>query len=264
MAKEQVRCRCPGCSDATYLPGFPVLLGSLLTFASSALAITVAGVISKVALVLAIYRVVRPVGPGYAAVAAVMVGMSGAHSEMYAWGGFPQQLGTAMGVLAVFYMVCFLESRNVRQMAISAVAAVATLVTHNLVGGLMVGALFVAAVHWLYLTRANRRQWISGLLAAATLTVPAGLFVGVYVLLGQRAGSRPSLNPNDLTWMESATHMIGEAPIPWLVLTAIAFALGMSRRWSGPNAATVAVGGSWVLVSLIFFLVIGEPRRPYC
>ena len=41
----------------------------------------------------------------------------------------------------------------------------------------------------------------------------------------------------------------------------IALALGMSRKWSGPNAATVAVGGSWLVVSRSsFFLVVGEPR----
>ncbi len=189
-----------------------------------------------------------------------MIGMSGAYAEMYAWGGFTQQLGTATGVVAVFFLLRYLESRNVRHLAVSAVAAITTLFTHNLVGGLMVGALFVAAMHWLYLTRATRQQWIRGLVGAAILTVPAGLFVAIYLVLGQRAGRQPSLNPGDLTLAESVVHTINEATIPWLVVTAIALALGMSRKWSGPNATTVAVGGSWVAASLVFFLVIGEPR----
>jgi len=260
MAKERFGLEVLAARDATYLPGFPVLLGLLLTVAGSIAAITVAGVVSKVALVLAIYLVVRPVGRGYAAAAAVMVGMSGAHGEMYAWGGFPQQLGTALGVVAVFYLVRYLELRNVRHLALSAAAVALTLVTHNLVGGLLVGALPLAAIHWLYLTRANRRTWISGLLDAATVTIPAGVSVAIYLMLGRREDVQPSLNPNQLTWAESVGHMIGEAPIPWLVVTVMALALCMSRKWSGPNAATVAIGGSWLVVSLLFFLVIGEPR----
>ena len=224
------------------------------------LAITAAGVISKVALVLAVYIAVRPVGLGYAAAAAVMVGMSGAYGEMYAWGGFPQQLGTALGVVATFYLIRYVQSRNVRHLAVSAVAVALTLFTHNLVGGLLVGALLLAVVHWLYLTRADRKAWTSGLLDAATLVLPAGAFVGVALVLGRGAGVQPSLNPNELTWGQSIEHMIGEAPIPWLVVTVIALALGMSRKWSGPNALTVAVGGSWLVASLAFFLVVGEPR----
>ncbi len=168
------------------LPGFPVLLGSILAVADSVSAITAAGVISKVALVLAIYLVVRPVGLGYAAAAAVMVGMSGAHGEMYAWGGFPQQLGTAMGVVATFYLIRYVQSRNVRHLAVSAVAVALTLFTHNLVGGLLVGALLLAVVHWLYLTRANRQKWISGLWDAATLVLPAGAFVGIALVARTR------------------------------------------------------------------------------
>ena len=260
MAKERFGVEVLAATDATYLPGFPVLLGSILAVTNSLSAITAAGVISKVALVLAVYIAVRPVGLGYAAAAAVMVGMSGAYGEMYAWGGFPQQLGTALGVVATFYLIRYVQSRNVWHLSVSAVAVALTLFTHNLVGGLLVGALLLAVVHWLYLTRADRKTWTSGLLDAATLVLPAGAFVGVALVLGRGAGVQPSLNPNELTWGQSIEHMIGEAPIPWLVLTAIALALGMSRKWSGPNALTVAVGGSWLVASLAFFLVVGEPR----
>ena len=260
MAKERFGVEVLAATDATYLPGFPVLLGSILAVTNSLSAITAAGVISKVALVLAVYIAVRPVGLGYAAAAAVMVGMSGAYGEMYAWGGFPQQLGTALGVVATFYLIRYVQSRNVWHLSVSAVAVALTLFTHNLVGGLLVGALLLAVVHWLYLTRADRKTWTSGLLDAATLVLPAGAFVGVALVLGRGAGVQPSLNPNELTWGQSIEHMIGEAPIPWLVLTAIALALGMSRKWSGPNALTVAVGGSWLVASLVFFLVVGEPR----
>ncbi len=95
---------------------------------------------------------------------------------------------------------------------------------------------------------------------AVVVTLPAAAFVAIDLVLGERAGRQPSLNPGDLTWSESVVHMINEATIPWLVVTAFALVLSMSRKWSGPNAATVAVGGSWVLVSLVFFLAIGEPR----
>ena len=54
MAKERFGVEVLAATDATYLPGFPVLLGSILAVADSVSAITAAGVISKVALVLAI------------------------------------------------------------------------------------------------------------------------------------------------------------------------------------------------------------------
>jgi hypothetical protein len=92
------------------------------------------------------------------------------------------------------------------------------------------------------------------------LALPAGAFVAVYLAQWREAGRQTSLNPTDLTRAESIVHMINEATIPWLVVTAFALALCLSRRWSGPNAVTVAVGGSWAVVSLVFFVVIGEPR----
>jgi hypothetical protein len=260
FAKERFGVEVMAAADAAYLPGFPVLVGLLLTMADSITAITVAGVISKVALVLAIYLVARPAGRGYGVAAAVMVGMSGAHAEMYAWGGYIQQLGTASAFMAVFFLVRYLELKNSRHFALSGVAVALTLVTHNLLGGLLVGALFVAAIHWLYLTRASRREWIRGLTYASIVAIPAGIFVAVYLFLGQRAGRQPSLNPTELTWGGAIRHVSEEAPIPWLIVTVLAFALAVWRRWSSPNATTVAVGGSWVVVSLAFFLAIGEPR----
>ena len=260
MAKERFGLEVLAARDATYLPGVPLLLGLLLTVTDSVLAITIAGVISKVALVLAVYLVVRPVGRGYAAAAALIVGMSGAHGEMYAWGGFIQQLGTALGLVAVFYLLRYLESRRPLHLALSAIASALTLFTHNLIGGLMVGALVLAPIHWLYLRKASRRDWIKGLLDAATIALPAAVFAGIYLLQWRDAGRQTSLNPTDLTWLESLEHMINEATIPWIVVAALAAGLCLSRRWSGPHATTVAVGGSWVATSLVFFLAIGEPR----
>ena len=163
MAKDRFGVEVLAASEATYLPGFPVLLGLILAVTDSVLAITAAGVISKVALVLAVYLVVRPVGQGYAAAAAVMVGMSGAYAEMYAWGGFTQQLGTALGVIACSTSSAIWHSRNVRHLAISAVAAASTLFTHNLVGGLMVGALLRGRHALVVLDTRLRGKWISGL-----------------------------------------------------------------------------------------------------
>ena len=260
MAKDRFGVEVLAAPAAAYLPGFPVLLGLLLAVTDSVVAITAAGVISKMALVLAIYLAVRPVGRGYAVAAAVMIGLSGAHGEMYAWGGFTQQLGTATGIIAVFYLIRCLESRRTVHLVISAVAVGATLVTHNLIGGLLVGALGLATVHWLYLTGAGRPEWIRGLRDAAVVALPAAAFVAIHLLLGERAGRQPSLNPGGLNWAGSVEHTINEAPIPWLVVAVVALAFGTSRKWSGPHALTVALGGSWVVVSLVFFLVIGEPR----
>jgi hypothetical protein len=246
--------------DAAYLPGFPLFLGFLLTIGGSIPAITAAGILSKIAMVLAIYLVVRPAGAGYAAAAAVMVGISGAHAEMYAWGGYIQQLGTALGLVAVFYLIRYLKSGRKVDLAVSAMAVCATLLTHNLVGGLLVGALVMAVAHWLYLTRASSREWIRGLKYALILALPAAASVVVYLLMGERAGRRPSLNPTGLTRLESVAHIFNEAPIPWLVVTAIALSVAISRRWSSSNAATVAIGGAWLVVSIVFFLAIGEPR----
>jgi hypothetical protein len=260
FAKERFGDTVMAAQDAAYLPGFPLLLGLLLTVGSSISAIAAAGVISKIAMVLAIYLVVRPVGLGYAAAAAVLIGLSGAHAEMYAWGGYIQQLGTALGLVAVFYLVRYLETRRSADLAVSAMAVAATLLTHNLVGGLLAGALISAVAHNLYLTRANRRRWMLGLRDAAILAVPAAGFVATYLLMGERAGRQPSLNPTGLSRAESVVHIFNEAPIPWLVVTALALTVALSRRWSGFNAATVAVGGGWLVVSVIFFLLIGEPR----
>ena len=162
MAKERFGVEVLAATDATYLPGFPVLLGRSWPWQIRCSAITAAGVISKVALVLAIYLAVRPVGLGYAAAAAVMVGMSGATVRCTPGAGSRSSWARLWASSPAFYLIRYVQSRNVRHLAVSAVAVALTLFTHNLVGGLLVGALLLAVVHCLYLTRATGKSGSAG------------------------------------------------------------------------------------------------------
>ena len=91
----------------TYPPLLPLSLAGLLLVADPVAAISTMAILAKSLLVLATYVCARPMGRGYAALAALLVGVAGAQLEAYSWGAYTQLLGTAFAVTSVFCAVKF-------------------------------------------------------------------------------------------------------------------------------------------------------------
>jgi hypothetical protein len=244
----------------TYPPFFPWLLSVLLLVTTPLVAIVSGALFAKCALVLATYFSARSMGPFYAGLAALMVGVGGAQLEAYAWGAYPQLLGTAFGTAAVYLMVRYLETARRGRLFGAIGFAALTYATHTLVGGLLVFALPLAAAHRLWMLRSSPGAWIKGMSKAALLAAPGALIALYNFVLAPQPGVEPVLNPLAQTWTFSLQQTVSDAPLPWLLVATLAVGALVYRRWSDGRSATVAVGVSWVIVGVLFFAVIAEAR----
>jgi hypothetical protein len=244
----------------TYPPFFPWLLSGLLLVTTPLGAIVAGALFAKCALVLATYFCARPMGPLYAGMSALLIGVGGAQLEAYAWGAYPQLLGTAFGTAAVYLTVRHLETVRRGHLLGAIGFAALTYATHTLVGGLLVFALPLAAAHQLWMLRSSPGAWIKGMSKAALLAAP-GAFIALYsFVLAPQRGVEPVLNPLAQTWTFSLQQSVSDAPLPWLLVAAFAVGALAYRRWLNGRSATVAVGLSWVIVGALFFAVIEEAR----
>ncbi len=245
-------------ADVTYLPLFPALLAGLLSLWGPIAGFDLAAIITIGAMALAVYLCTRPIGRGYALAAAIVATTAGNQVEAYAWGGYPQLLATAFGLLATFILLRYYDTRRPRHLWTGLALVAATLATHALIGGLLVVALVLATAYWLYLVRpteGRRRAFLIGLAGAGV----AGLVV-LITSVWVPEGVVPTLNPENTGRLESLLKTVREAPVPWAIVTVGAIAVLFKRRRPPTIAATVASGMSWVLVGLAFFLVTAEPR----
>lgn len=247
-------------AEVAYPPVFPLLVAAGLSWLGAIPSLVVAALLAKSLFVLAIYVCCRPIGRSYALGAAVCSGVAGAQLEAYAWGGYPQLMATGFGLLAVFFVVRWAGDRRRTSLVLGYFLAILTFATHTLIGGLLLVSLPAAMIHWLFLSKAHRGEWLRGAAGVLSLVIPAGIFTVVNTVMGSREGMSAVLNPYGLSLLESLEQVIRDAVLPWIVVTVLGVAGLAVREVKGPQAATMAVASSWSLVGLAFLLATGEPR----
>jgi len=247
-------------SDVAYPPIFPALLALGLPLFDSVRALLVTALVAKALLVVAVYACCRPVGRWYAVVAVVCCGVAGAQLEAYAWGGYPQLMGTAFALLTVYFAVRWLGVESLRNLILSLALGALTFASHALVGGLLLVAMPLALVHWLLNARRGRRDILRAVAIGLAVVIPGGLFVLLTRMSGSEAGVTAVLNPYDVSRLESIELAIRDAVVPWVVVTILGVAALAIRGVRGDREATLSVGSSWAVSGLTFFLVTGEAR----
>jgi hypothetical protein len=245
-------------ANVTYLPLFPGLLAAFLSVWGPIASFDVAAVLTISAVAIAVYVCVRTVGRGYAFAAAVLICVSGNQAEAYAWGGYPQLLATAFGVLATFVLLRYYDTQLSRHVLLGLFLVAATVATHAMIGGLLVVALILSTGYWIFLTQPTQGRLRAWLIAFSSAGV-AGLVV-LITWVWVPDGVVPTLNILETSRIESLVKAVREAPVPWVIVTLAAIAVLFKRRRSTDVAATVASGVSWAVAGLAFFLVTAEPR----
>jgi hypothetical protein len=244
----------------TYPPLLPLSLAGLLLFADPIAAITTMAILAKSLLVLATYVCARPIGRVYAALAALLVGVAGAQLEAYSWGAYPQLLGTAFGVISVFFAVRFAIGGRARHIGAAVVLAYLAYSTHTLIGGLLVFVFPLAIAYGLWLMRSERPAWKRGIWTALVLSLPGALLAMYNLVINPDSGVQPVLNPLSLSWTESLAHTVSEAPVPWVIIAVLGLSALSIRNWGAGRSSTAASSAAWVVVGVLFFAFIGEPR----
>lgn len=248
-------------ADVRYPPLFTGLLSLLLLLGIPKIGALISmALLAKAALVTATYMTARTLSRTYAAAASLLMIAVGAQLEAYAWGGYPQLLATAFGLVAVFLIVRYVDTQRRPHLWFGLAFAAATLITHVMIGGLLALALAVAILHWLYAVDPGKRVWRRGVRLGAA--VAGGTAVGaLFVLLYWRGlGTEAILNPLATARWESLTHVVRHAPLPWAIVSVSAVGVLFLRSWPAHVGATLALGSGWLAAGVAFFLATGEWR----
>jgi hypothetical protein len=244
----------------SYPPLFPLMLSLGIPVFGPLPALVSLALLSKTFLVLTVYVCTRPMGRWYALAVAICSAVAGAQLEAYAWGGYPQLMGTAFALLAVFFGIRWIANGSWMTLGLAVSMALLTLATHTLIAGLLLFAFPLAVVHWLVVSRADRADWKRAIAAVPAVVLPVGIAVVISRASASQAGAVAVINPLDLNYMDSLQLAVRDAPVPWLIVAALGLAAFGMVRTSALRATTLAVGSSWTLVGLGFFFVTGEAR----
>ena len=248
-------------ADVGYPPLFPALLALLLQLdASPIVALLMMALVAKTALVVAVYMSARTLNRTYAVMAATLVATAGAQMEAYAWGGYPQLLAMAFGLMAVFLILRYIDTQERSHLLSGLVLVAATLATHILIGGLLALVIGIAVLHWLYMVDPPGRVWRRGIKLGAAVTGTTAVGGLVLFFLSRGPGTETTLNPHALSRWEALSHVFRDAPVPWAAIGVVAVVVLFFRSWPAHVAATLAVGSAWAVTSAAFFLITGEQR----
>jgi hypothetical protein len=247
-------------SKVAYPPVFPALLALAVPLLGAIPALVVTALLAKALLVVAVYICCRPLGRWYATGAAVCCGVAGAQLEAYAWGGYPQLMGTAFALLTVYFAIRWLSLDRFWILIVALVFGALTIATHALIGGLLLVALPLAVLHWALNARRNRREILRAFAVVLAVLVPGGLFVVLSRIAGAEAGVTAVLNPYDVPRLESIELAIRDAVVPWVLVAVLGIVALAIRGVKEGRQATLTVGSSWTVAGLTFFLVTGEAR----
>jgi hypothetical protein len=244
----------PGVS---YPPVFVLLLAGWVLLLDPVPALVVASLVARLASVLAVYYVMKDSGRVTSLMTAVFSALAAFQLEAYAWGAYPQILGTAFGILATYSAVRYMTDRRGVDAFLAIAATLAAALTHTLVGGVLIFAIVVATCHAGWVSARLRENWRGNLLFVSLLI----LLCGIPLLLGVVGGEgRAVMNPSELSFDEALRLAFGESPLSWLVLSGIGLLSLVHRRWPANTFLSVSVGAGWAIVGFGVFVVTGERR----
>lgn len=246
-------------AEVTYEPVFIGLLALLLSVLGPISGLLLSALVAEALLIAGVYTVTRSAGRIPALASVALVAMAGYRLEAYAWGAYPQILALGFGLVTTWVLAQYVDKGRLWRLAIVIAGTVMVLTSHKLVGGLMLMAVPAAAVHMLWLARWSRSQWRRAALAVGGVWVAGSVFVVTW-FLGTEQGVEPTLNAMGLSRAEHIRAVFLEAPIPWIVVGALAL-IGMgTRSWHGDAAPTISLGFGWVVASVVGLLLLAEPR----
>jgi hypothetical protein len=246
-------------AEVTYEPVFIGLLALLLSVLGPINGLLLSALVADAALVAGVYIVTRPAGRIPALASAALVGMAGYRLEAFAWGAYPQILALGFGLVTMWVVARYIDQGRPWRLAIVVAGTVMVLTTHKLVGGLMLMAVPAASVHMLWLARWSRLYRRRAALAVAGVWAAGSVFVAIW-FVGTGDGVEPTLNAMGLSRAEHIRAVFLEAPIPWIVVGALAL-IGMgTRSWQQGTVPTISLGFGWLVASSLGLLLLAEPR----
>lgn len=246
-------------ADVAYEPVFIGLVAVVIPIFGLLGALVAGAFVAESVLVLAMYVMVRPVGRIQALVSATVVLFLGYRLEAVAWGAYPQILGLGFGLMTLWALLSYLNGRSNRFLLAGLVGCLFTLLTHKLVGALLLAAAPAAAAYLLWLSRWDRTVLKRSVLGVGAVALLGAGFAWSW-WAGTSVGVEPTLNPLGMTLAEQIERAFRGSVVPWIAIGCL-MAMGIGiRSWKRSEGIVVAAGFGWLAASIVAFVATGEPR----
>jgi len=240
-------------AEAAYPPVFPFVVWIARAALPPLTALKAAGILSSVAVAIPAYLILRwSLRPSVAAGVAATAVMTTYTAEVFAWGGYPQHLGTAFLLFAVYFLLAGLTSGRTWYFLAGGIAVGLTVGTHALAAAELAVAVagVLALVAWAAAGRGfrldARRFLLKALACLGTLAIILAVVSPVYAhMFSQLAGNPANPQGFDLLGSIPSVGSWHADDYLWLVLGVVAVPaalwMSLSRRRTPVADAAVAV-----------------------
>lgn len=245
---------------AAYPPLVPFSLVVLSQISSPLASVTVLAAMTSAAVFVAVAAALRGVGLNlyYSLCAAAMVVLSGPINEAKAFGGYPQNLSVALGIVALSLGVRFVHSGSPRAQLGAATALAASAACHHMYFVVALSSFLVLA-----LTISLRRERGSivkplvGLAAVGSVGIAA--FFPTYEAMRDLGYSAP-INPVNWSFQDALAYGLRPATFVWLGLICVGLFWLISHARNYHRDPMWTFTFSLLLPVSVAFLATGEPR----
>ena len=245
-------------TDGAYAPLVPILATLMESIAGPLTTVRLLAALSGLAISLSVWFVARDsLGPVWGLISAAIVVPASALVEPILFGGYPQQLALAAGVVALWASCRYLVTADHRGLWVAGISGLVAASTHHVYFPVFALAILVATGLSLSERTVRTRGTRAGLLAIAL--APAFATFMVLAVSFMRAGYAAPLQASARSSIDAWTYGTRESPMLWvLVLLIGALSLAVESR----NRVSVAwlFSVPLLLTGGLLFLVSGQPR----
>lgn len=208
-------------SQGAYAPLLPLLAALANTAIGPLPALVLLATFSTLAISLAVWLTARAMlGSVWGLIAAALVVPSSALAEPVFYGGYPQTLACATGVLVLAASCLYLTSDSSTLLWLAALAALLAAAAHHLYFPVMFSSLVVAALAWLSMPE-NRTFW-PRLKPLGLSLLPALVLSGIVAYQFARAGYAAPLSATVRSPAATWQYATRESPLIWLLFLLLA------------------------------------------
>ena len=224
-------------AEWSYPPLIPALLRVLLTMFQPEIALKILGLACWVFLACSFFVVLKlsfPQTPFYILLCvSLMFALAGYHSEIFAFGGYPQILGLCFIILAIFFLNEWMTGKRI-DLFFTTLFTQLVFYTHPLMAVILVGmVVLLLSWHLIFASSARkelaRRITLYVILNSLLLTLALPVYLHYYEYLAANP-----LNPSGFDFGSIRTllgYVFRDGPVVWGCLIAVSiFAVGFNLR----------------------------------
>ena len=245
-------------TDGAYAPLVPILATSMESIAGPLVAVRLLAALSGLAVSLAVWLVARDsLGALWGLVATAIVVPASALVEPILFGGYPQQLALAAGVVSLWASCRYLVAPDGNGFWVAGIAGLLAASAHHLYFPVFALAILFAIGLSLSVQKVRVRGARAGLLGIAL--APAFATSTVLAVIFMHAGYAAPLQASARSSMDAWVYGTRESPVLW-VLVLLTGALSLTIEWRHRVSVAWLFSAPLLLGGGPLFLVSGQPR----